>query len=68
MFYPVGVKGADFEFLKTICPAGQKVYELEGLKFAQFFQWLSRSLTSASREDPEEEPTAKEPDGAKEVG
>jgi uncharacterized protein YegL len=66
-FYTVGVKGADFDFLKSICPAGQKPYELEGLKFAQFFQWLSRSLTSASREDPDEEPTAEKPDGVKEV-
>jgi uncharacterized protein YegL len=66
-FYPVGVHGADFEFLKSICPAGQKVYELEGLKFAQFFQWLSRSLTSASHEDPDEEPEVEEPDGVQEV-
>jgi uncharacterized protein YegL len=66
-FYPVGVQGADLEFLKSICPAGQKVYELEGLKFTQFFQWLSRSLTSASREDPDEEPEVEEPDGVKEV-
>ena len=66
-FYPVGVQGADLEFLKSICPAGQKVYELEGLKFTQFFQWLSRSLTSASREDPDEEPEVEEPDGVQEV-
>jgi uncharacterized protein YegL len=66
-FYPVGVQGADFEFLKTICPAGQKVFELEGLKFSRFFQWLSRSLKSVSHEDPDNEPPVENPDGVKEA-
>jgi len=66
-FYPVGVKSADFDFLKSICPAGQKVYELEDLKFAQFFRWLSRSLTDVSHKDPDEESPTAEPEGVKEV-
>jgi len=66
LFFPIGVKGADFDFLKSICPAGSKVYELEGLKFRDLFRWMSRSVVGASQGDPDEEPPITEPLGVKE--
>ena len=48
-FFCVGVEGADIEELRRIAPS--RTAQLSGLKFEEFFEWLSSSMTrvSASR-------------------
>lgn len=47
-FFPVGISGFDPEGLKSICPPGKEPLALSGLKFDEFFQWLSASQTAVS--------------------
>jgi uncharacterized protein YegL len=49
-FFCVGVAGADPERLKQISPRPPK--SLDGLKFAELFQWLSNSLGQVGRSVP----------------
>lgn len=44
LFYPVGVKGANMDMLRYIAHPSMPPMQLQGLKFLEFFQWLSNSV------------------------
>lgn len=48
-FYAVGVQGYDHERLSAICPTNMPPLPLEGYKFAEFFKWLSNSVSAISQ-------------------
>ena len=49
-FFAIGVQNADMTTLKQI--SVREPLRLQGLKFREFFQWLSNSMKSASRSNP----------------
>jgi uncharacterized protein YegL len=49
-FFAIGVHKADMKVLKQI--SIREPVKLQGLKFREFFQWLSNSMKSASRSNP----------------
>ncbi|NMB79912.1 MAG: VWA domain-containing protein [Methanomicrobiales archaeon] len=49
-FFAIGVNKADMKILKQI--SVRDPVRLQGLKFREFFQWLSNSMKSASRSNP----------------
>jgi uncharacterized protein YegL len=51
-FYALGVRGYNADKLARICPAELPPLPLDGYKFAEFFRWLSNSISiiTASRE------------------
>lgn len=49
-FFTIGVNKADMKILKQI--SVREPVKLQGLKFREFFQWLSNSMKSASRSNP----------------
>ncbi|MDD5142335.1 VWA domain-containing protein [Methanoregula sp.] len=49
-FFTIGVNKADMKVLKQI--SVREPVKLQGLKFREFFQWLSNSMKSASRSNP----------------
>jgi uncharacterized protein YegL len=49
-FFALGVKGADFDVLKQI--SVREPMHLSGVRFREFFLWLSASLKNVSRSNP----------------
>lgn len=49
-FFALGVKGANFEILKQI--SVREPLKLSGVRFKEFFLWLSASLKNVSRSNP----------------
>ncbi|ERM83063.1 hypothetical protein P872_06205 [Rhodonellum psychrophilum GCM71 = DSM 17998] len=47
-FFSVGVQGANMEVLKRISSPDMEPALLEGLKFSDFFKWLSASMTTVT--------------------
>lgn len=47
-FFSVGVQGANMEVLKRISSPDMAPALLEGLKFSDFFKWLSASMTTVT--------------------
>lgn len=48
-FLPVGVEGADMEVLHKIEGEGMKATKLKGMRFSQFFKWLSASMEKITK-------------------
>lgn len=48
-FLPVGVEGADMEVLQKIAGKGMNAVKLKGMRFAQFFRWLSASMGTVTK-------------------
>lgn len=46
-FFSIGVQGANFEILKELSPAREPL-KLQGLRFKEFFVWLSNSMSRVS--------------------
>ena len=51
--FPIGIGDADMEVLAKL-GGGRKPLKLQGLRFAEFFTWLSRSVTRVSQSIPGE--------------
>jgi uncharacterized protein YegL len=49
-FFAIGVQKADMNILRQL--SVREPLKLQGLKFREFFQWLSNSMKSASRSNP----------------
>ena len=47
-FFAIGVQGADMNMLKTISDPSMPAAQLQGLKFSNFFKWLSASMTTVT--------------------
>lgn len=45
-FFGIGVKGADMKVLEQLSSSMMQPAMLEGLKFSQFFRWLSASMST----------------------
>lgn len=45
VFLAIGVKGADMKVLEKISSSDMPPLKLEGLKFAEFFRWVSASMS-----------------------
>ena len=50
--YVIGVEGANFAILEQISPPGRPPLKLQGLKFREFFKWLSSSQIRVSQSNP----------------
>lgn len=48
-FLPVGVEGADMEVLQKIAGSGMKAAKLKGMRFSEFFKWLSASMGTVTK-------------------
>jgi uncharacterized protein YegL len=49
VFRAFATDGADFNTLKQVCPPNRPPLALQGLKFKEFFVWLSKSVSAVSR-------------------
>lgn len=47
-FLPIGVENADMNMLAQIAAPGVQPEKLQGLKFAEFFKWLSGSMSAVT--------------------
>jgi len=54
-FFAVAVQGADIAVLSQIAPPQRPPLALQGLRFADLFQWLSRSLGKVSQSKVDEQ-------------
>lgn len=48
-FLPVGVEGADMSVLQKIAGEGMGAAKLKGMRFGQFFKWLSASMGTVTK-------------------
>ena len=48
-FLPVGVEGADMSVLQQIEGEGMRATKLKGMRFGQFFKWLSASMGTITK-------------------
>jgi uncharacterized protein YegL len=64
-FFAIGVQKADMKILKQI--SVREPVKLQGLKFREFFQWLSNSMKSASRSNPGDKIALAPPRGWSEI-
>ena len=48
-FLPVGVEGADMNVLQRIAGEGMGAAKLKGMRFSQFFKWLSASMGTVTK-------------------
>lgn len=48
-FLPVGVEGANMSVLQQIEGEGMKATKLKGMRFGQFFKWLSASMNTITK-------------------
>jgi uncharacterized protein YegL len=48
-FYAVAVKGANLQKLTEIAPPQRPPVQLDGLRFRDLFQWLSKSMRTVSQ-------------------
>lgn len=64
-FFAVGVQKADMNILRQI--SVREPLKLQGLKFREFFQWLSNSMKSASRSNPGDRILLAPPSGWSEI-
>lgn len=48
-FLPVGVEGADMAVLQKIAGEGMRAAKLKGMRFGQFFKWLSASMGTVTK-------------------
>ena len=48
-FYALGVQQANLQKLNTICPPNFPAQKLQGLRFSEFFKWLSNSISIISK-------------------
>ena len=48
-FLPIGVEGADMDVLQQISGYGMSAVKLKGMRFAQFFRWLSASMGAVTK-------------------
>jgi len=64
-FFAVGVQNADMAVLRQLTV--RQPLKLQGLKFREFFQWLSNSMKSASRSNPGDRILLSPPSGWSEI-
>jgi len=64
-FFAIGVQKADMTTLRQI--SVRSPLHLQGLKFREFFQWLSNSMKSASRSNPGDKILLAPPSGWSEI-
>ena len=57
VFMSVGIEGANMQTLQTIQGGGMAPAKLKGLKFKQFFQWLSASMGTVVNNPGNPDPT-----------
>ena len=50
-FLPVGVEGADMSVLQRIEGEGMRATKLKGMRFGQFFKWLSASMGTITKSE-----------------
>lgn len=48
-FYALGVEQANMQRLNSICPPNFPAQKLQGLRFSEFFKWLSNSISIISK-------------------